>query len=277
MKNNLIELLQKFHKITIKRWIKGVNNDVSGVGLTLEKELGKDVDSDMFPDFRNIEIKCSQRYSGYPIGLFNKSLDGPRLFETNYIVNKYGNDYHEDSDKKYLFVNLEHAKKVLVYDKYYFELFLSLRDRKMYIHIYDLDNNLLDTSYIELFTIEEHIKLKLSNVALFYASKKVINNNNYFRYYNLQFYKLKSVDTFFSLIQQNIIKVSIVCRASYSKNEIGKQKNKGINFKISKKDVEQLFDKILEYDSDQKTILLNSEFIFKDMDILPLGDMFEKL
>lgn len=67
-----------------------------------------------------------------------------------------------------------------------------------------------------------------------------------------------------------------MCRASFSKNEVGKQKNKGINFKISKTDIEKLFDKVLTYDTDQKTILINSEFIFQNEDILDIGDHFEK-
>jgi len=276
MEENLKKLLLKFNKICLKRWIRGVNNDISGVGLTLENELNKEVDSDLFPDFYNIELKSTQRYSGYPISLFNKTLDGPRIFETKYLVDKYGNDYFNGSDKKYLFVNLVHGKKVLVNEKYYFELFLSIRDKKMYIYIFDLKNNLLDTSYIDFISIEDHLSVKLSNLALVYASKRKVDSNNYFRYYKLNFYKLISIDKFYYLIQNNVIKISIICRASFSKKNIGKQKNKGINFKIFKDDLEKLFDKIFEYNADDKTFLINSEFIFNDYDILSLGDDFEK-
>lgn len=276
MKNNLKELLIKFNEVNAKKWIKGVNNDVSGVGLTFEKELGKSIDSDIFPDFRDIEIKCSQRYSGFPISLFNYALDGPRVFETNYILEKYGKKYSENSSRKYLFVNLKHASKVLVNDLYYFELFLSTRNMKMYIRIYDLDENLLDTSYIELDILKEHIMLKLSKLALVYASKKQLNENNYFRYYNLKYYQMKNIDKFFQLIQRNIVKVSIACRASYSKSEKGKQKNKGLTFKIAKKDIFELFDEVLDFDADKKEIKLNSEFIFEKDAIINLGDTFEK-
>lgn len=273
MKSNIEELLKSFYLISKKRWIKGVNNDVSGVGLTFEKELGKDVDDNIFPDFHDIEIKCTQRYSGYPIGLFNKTFDGPRLFETNYIVDTYGMDYYENSDKKYLFVNLMCWKKILVNDNYYFEMQLSKEDKKLYVLIYDLHNNLLDTAFIDFLSLEEHIKIKLSKLALIHASKQKMCDNNYFRYYSLSYYKLKSFDKFLELIENNVIKVSIMCRASFSKKDIGTQKNKGVNFKISKEDLEKLFDKILEFDTDNKTILINSEFIFNDVDILNTGDV----
>ena len=64
-----------------------------------------------------------------------------------------------------------------------------------------------------------------------------------------------------------------MCRASFSKKDIGTQKNKGINFKIAKKDIEKLFDKVFEFDADNKIILINSEFIFSDVDILNTGDV----
>ena len=64
-----------------------------------------------------------------------------------------------------------------------------------------------------------------------------------------------------------------MCRTSFSKKDIGTQKNKGVNFKISKEDLEKLFDKIFEFDTDNKIFLINSEFIFNDVDILNTCDV----
>lgn len=65
MTDNMFDLLNEFKEITEKSWIKGVNNTLSGVGMTFENELDKKPDSDSFPDFKDIEIKCSQRFSNY--------------------------------------------------------------------------------------------------------------------------------------------------------------------------------------------------------------------
>ena len=62
-------------------------------------------DSMFFPDYEGIEIKCKQRYSRYDINLFCLSFDGPELFESNYILQKYGKRRTILSLKKELFIN----------------------------------------------------------------------------------------------------------------------------------------------------------------------------
>lgn len=84
------KLIKKFIEISKKRWIKGVNNTTNSVGLTFESLLNKESDSMYFPDYGSIEIKCSQRFSRYPISLFSLSFDGPRLYEMNRLVQTYG-------------------------------------------------------------------------------------------------------------------------------------------------------------------------------------------
>ena len=68
------KLITKFEEITRRGWIKGVTEDESSVGLTFENELGKEFDSMYFPDYYGTEIKCTTRYSGYPISLFSFHL-----------------------------------------------------------------------------------------------------------------------------------------------------------------------------------------------------------
>lgn len=263
MEKNIKKLLHEFNIINSMQWIKGVNNNLSSVGNTFESLLRKKADSEIFPDYFDIEIKCSQRFSNYPLKMFNKVFDGPKLFETNYITNTYGNTY-EYSNKKYLFVNLVINKFVRVYEKYYFLLSLSKKDNRIIVDIFDLDYNLLDSAYIDFQSVYEHLILKMSNLALVYASKKEENGDKYFRYYSITFYKLKNFDTFIDLIQNGIVKLSIHCRALFSSDDFGKQKNKGINFSIEKNNISCLFNKILEYNADDQMIKINSDYYFNN-------------
>ena len=70
------------------KWIKGINNSTNSVGLTFESLINKIPDSMYFPDYYGIEIKCSQRFSRYPLNLFSLSFDGPELYEMNRLLKK---------------------------------------------------------------------------------------------------------------------------------------------------------------------------------------------
>ncbi|MBE6140151.1 MAG: hypothetical protein E7172_01260 [Firmicutes bacterium] len=253
MSNNMLNLLSVFSKIVNKKWIKGINNNKNSVGLTFERLIGKNVDSDFLPDYRDIEIKCSQRYSRFPIHLFDKAFDGPNAFETNEILKKYGSKYKIVPNKKYLKVDLLYNQDVLVNNKYKFRLVVSDMDKKIYIKIFDMDNKLIDEPYLDFDTVKFHLITKLSNLALIYASKIEKDSNKYYRYYSICFFKLKNFEKFIDLIKLGIVTLKLECRVSLSK-DYGNQKNKGIEFFLPKEKIEMLFGRILDYNADKQEI-----------------------
>ena len=102
-------------------------------------------------------------------------------------------------------------------------------------------------SYIDFYSLEERIMLKLSNLSLIYASKTKKENSQYFRYYKIVFYKIKDFDIFLDLLEKDKIEVTLCGRVSRSGEECGKQKNKNLVFKILKESVDELFLKEFEY------------------------------
>ena len=112
------KLITKFEEITRRGWIKGVTEDESSVGLTFENELGKEFDSMYFPDYYGTEIKCTTRYSGYPISLFSLSFDGKYLYQMNLLLQKYGISNPEYPNKKRLIGRLISFKKIKINDFY---------------------------------------------------------------------------------------------------------------------------------------------------------------
>ncbi len=251
MEKEFNDLIEKFKKINKMGYTKGINNNLNNsAGHTLEKCLDKKADSMFFPDYEGIEVKCTQRFSRYNISLFSLSFDGPRLFESNYLLEKYGMNDDIYTNNKKLIVNLKVNKKVLVYDKYYFELKIDYENRKLYIKIYDINmNHLEDSAFILFDSLEKRINVKLNKLALFYASKKVIDNNLFFRYYKLECYKYKDIKRFLKLLEEGDISASLMLRYSRNKGTIGKNKNKNIQFSIKKESVEKLFDKIYSYEN----------------------------
>ena len=250
MEENQKQLLKKFKEITKLKWVEGINNGTNSVGLTFETLLHKDIDSMYFPDYYGIEIKCTQRFSRYPVNLFSTSFDGSRLYEMNRLLKTYGRQ-----DKKYLDkLQLQGQVYINKYNKInnnYFKLKLNQETKKLIICVYDKDLNLLEEdTYIDFETIKLRLTLKLSNLAVVYASKKKENEKLKFRYYKITLYKLKSFDRFIKMLEQDYINVSLIGRVSRSGEEEGCQKNKNIVFSIPKELIDLLFEKELEYNAD---------------------------
>lgn len=251
MDDNFKELVREFKVINKKKYIKGINNNIlNSCGLTFEYLLGKDIDDSFLPDYRDIEIKCTQRYSRYAISLFSLSFEGPSLFESNYLLETYGSYDKDFPDKKNLFLTLKCNEKTLVNEKFYFELIVDDNEKMLFINIYDINNNFIEKrAYIAFENLKSRLQVKLSKLAVIYASKKKIDDDLYFRYYKIVCYILKDFDNFIRLLKNNIIKVNLIFMFAKSGKYVGKNSNKNMVFKIYKKDLDCLFEKIYEFEN----------------------------
>lgn len=245
------KLIKQFYIISSKKWIKSVNKGLGSIGYTFEKELDKSPDSLYLPDYYGTEIKCTGRYSRYPITLFTVAFDGPTFPEINRIVDKYG--YYDNTfpDKKVLFANVSCVEKSLLSSGYQFQLDVDDGEEKLYLAVYDSDGVLVERdSFVYFKSLYDHLALKLDRLAIVYASQKVIDGEKYFRYYKINIYQLKSFDTFISLLKQEVIKVSLIARISKSGPDVGRYRNKNLVFMLKKDKINMLFDEIYHYNHD---------------------------
>ena len=251
MKTNYNILIKKFTEIANNGWIEGESLHPNSIGLTFEKQLKKNADSMFLPDFYGIEIKCKSRFSNYPISIFTQSFDGPALFETNEILEKYGKRDYQFKDRKTLITNLKTKERILFNNKYYLKLKIDRKKEKLFLQVYDTEYNLLEEkSYVEFNTLKTKIELKLKNLALILASKKIIDKKQYHRYYKIIIYELYSFENFINLLDDDIIKVTLICRVSRSGDEAGRQRNKNLVFLIDQDNLEKLFKLKFIYDHD---------------------------
>lgn len=245
------ELITKFKEISNKKWIKSISNSFGSIGLTFEKELGKKADSLYFPDYCGIELKCTSRYSRYPLYLFAAAFDGPTFPEINRITEKYGWYDKDYPNKKVLFTSLKYNEKVLVNKKYKFKLEFDNNDDKLFLCVYNLDDELIEKkSFIYSYSLYNHLCLKLKKLAVVHASIKKNNGVKHFRYYSISIYKLISFEKFIELLKCDVIGVSLIVRISKSGTDRGRYRNKNLTFNIKKKDIEKLFTKIFSYNHD---------------------------
>lgn len=251
---NHAKLIKYFHKIAYKRWIKGafINNKIGNIGLTFEKEINKEPDNMFFPDFEGIEIKCTTRYSDYPIYLFSTALEGKTFPEIKRIIEIYGYYDKQFQNNKVLYEDINYLTTHIVNNKWIFKLEINKTDEKLYFCVYDINNKLIEKeSFVYLSVLYNHLVTKLNNLAIIKASKKIINNEVYFRYYEITIYKLKSFDKFLELIENKKINACIIGRISKSGYKCGKYSNKNLEFKIKKENIEYLFEKIYYYNYDK--------------------------
>ena len=249
--NDNKNLIDTFKLIAKKRYIKGVNMYSNSIGLTFEKELNKKADSMYFPDFYGIEIKCTGRFSRYPISLFTAAFDGPTFPEIDRLLNNYGYYDKDFKDKKVLFANLNCHISKLFNKNFIFRLDFSFEEEKVYLCIYDINNNLIERkSYIFFETLYNHLLLKLKKMAIVYGSIKRESDAHYFRYYKIEIYNLISKERFLELLMNKTIMVQLIARVSRSGDKKGQYRNKNLLFQIKKEDIEKLFKKIYLYDYD---------------------------
>ena len=147
-------------------------------------------------------------------------------------------------------MKLKYNQKVLVSDKYYFELKIDYDKKSIFINIYDIKGIFIEKRcFISFKRLEERINIKLKKLALIRASKKKIGNDLYFRYYKISCYFFKSFENFIKMIEEDIIKLTIMLRFSKSNLDFGKQKNKNMVFLISQNNIDKISDKIYEYEN----------------------------
>lgn len=249
MDNNFQNLLNQFKKISRKRYIKGVKQSYGGIGLTFERELGKSPDSNYNPDYDGIEIKCTSRFSHYPLYLFTVAFDGPDYNEIMRIVENYGYPDKDFPDKNVIFAKLNCKYFSTINGKYNFILDLDEKEERLYLCVYDMNYKLIERiSYIFFSTLINHLNTKLKKLALVYASQRKEEVDIFYRYYRILLFKLKSKEIFLNLLKEGTIKVDLISRISKSGQDRGRYRNKNLEFEISKDELEKLFDKVYEYE-----------------------------
>ena len=256
MNKNFEELLSQFKTIARKRWIKGISNGHGNIGLTFENELGKKIDTKYTPDYKNIELKCTTRFSRFPISLFSIAFDGPTNNEIIRLNETYGSYDSDFTDKKTLIRKIRVDELSLL--NYNYHLSLSVENNKLYLCVYDFKKRLIEKeAFVYLDTIKKHLLTKLNYLAIIKASKIKNKNTEYFRYYELSFYTLKNYDTFINLLKEGLIEISLISRISKSGETAGKYHNKNLVFQIKKDNIEKLFKKTYYYNHDNSNNYIN--------------------
>lgn len=239
------ELYEIFDSIKRMGWVKSIRNDWGGIGRTFEHLLGSNENNFEIPDYNGIEIKTKRAYSSSNITLFSCAPEVPHYHEIERLRNLYG--YPDSIDKNYKILNTSvccnEISKVGLY--FYFKLKIDKHKKKIFLLIFDSYKNLIeDKVYWDFDTLYEKLYRKLEYMALAKALVKRKNKEEFFKFYKLTIYKLKSFDTFINCINNGEIKISFRIGIYKSGKYKGKIYDHGTSFNISETNLTKIYDLI---------------------------------
>jgi len=214
----------------------------TGVGYTFERLIGKKEDNRQEPDYKGIEIKTMKYFSSQIIHLFSINPDGDTSLALKNVINQLGYPDKDYPQYKVLSVSLkanEYTK--LAYKRIKIEV--NRKKEKIELVAYNTYGKIykLDTSW-SFKTIENVYNQKMKELAIIKACSKKINNEDYFLYTRIDFYKKKSFQKLLELMENGTISITFNISIHKDKENLGKEYNHGTHFAIKEKDIPLLFN-----------------------------------
>ena len=238
----LEDLKQEFSRIKNMGYVKSTREGVTGVGKTFEDLIGKAEDTKGIPDYHGIEIKTRLGYSKSYTTLFNSTPEGK--LETQRLCKEYGYPDKILKDKKILNISITKTPTIVA-NKYHFNLKIDYEKQRLILIIKDRYGHLLeDRVYWNFKTLKEKLNTKLQYVALINAWPTTRNNIKYYKYYKINFYKLKSFEKFIELIDKDIIRISLKIGVYREGLKKGLPHDRGTSFELKALDFCELFEHV---------------------------------
>lgn len=241
----LKNLKEEFKRIKNMGYVKATRSGPTGIGKTFEDLLGKKEDSLELPNYHGIEIKTKRGYTRSYTTLFGATPQGKKEFEIKRLRNAYGYPDAVYKNQKLLQNSIQANCSTLIGGRFLFKLVVDYEKQKIFLLITDKNMNFIEKkSYWSFDVLKEKLERKLQYMALVKAWPSTINNEDYYKYYDIDFYKLKSFDEFIRLIEDGTIRVTFKIGVFRKGIRAGELHDRGTSFEIQEIDMFKLFDKI---------------------------------
>ena len=231
------------------KWIQSSRSHDTGIGHTFEEKiLEKEEDNLAEPDLASLEIKSQRMSSSSKMTLFTKSPSYP-LRANTYIRDNFG--VADDEYKSNVIHTSFFGNKISHYKEGYgFKLETNEAEQKLYLRIFDKDNNIVDTEiYWTYCILNEILTTKLKNIGFVEAKTKKEEGQEYFMYKKLTILLNPTFEKFIENIDNGTLQFDIRIGIYRSGENQGKPHDHGSGFRISKKDFSKLFEtvKVIEF------------------------------
>ena len=232
----------EFQSIKKLGYVKSTFNGSGSAGLNFEYLLGKKPDILSKPDYYGIELKTKIDNTNSRIHLFSLAPKGLTNYDIERIWKKYGYPGVKNKKVKMLNVNVKCNNFCNVGLKYFFSLKIDFINKKVNLLVYNKLKMLIDNiSYWDFDDLKTALYKKLSYLAIINCKKKSVGSINYYYYYKLRIYKIKSFNAFLNLLNNTEVIVKFGVSETNNKQLF---KDRGTSFDIYEKDISKLFYKI---------------------------------
>lgn len=241
------ELIEKFKNISSRGWIESNRSHNTGIGKTFEDLLEKEEDNLAEPDYKGIEIKTHRSESNSYTTLFTCAPDGPEPQENSRLREKFGQP-DKELGQKTLHTSMWGNRANSYFNKYKFKLDVDRTEEKVYIAVYDNEDNLIErTTYWTFDKLYSCLERKLRTLA-FVTGKSRTNDKNKeeFLYEKLVLYKFKTLDGFLTSIENGTIMVDLRIGFYKSGSNFGKTHDHGTGFRIKDIHLQDLYELICQ-------------------------------
>lgn len=245
MLQNIKELDIRFEKIKRLGWVKEINHGYSSIGLTFEQLMGKEIDNFPIPDFFGIEVKTMNDYALENLHLFNLTPDGDYLFPIKRLLEILGCPDKNNKEMK-IFYRSFNSKYFTEIGKFKEgKIFVNYQQQKVDLIVYNDKKQNININVSWSFNwLKERLMLKLQYLAIVRAFSRITNNEGYYYYHKINFYRLKDFDIFIKLIEEGIISITFKIGFYKSGRRKGQIYDHGTDFSIDIKDIHYLYDEI---------------------------------
>ena len=238
-----IELNKILNDIKNKGFIKQKYLDSRGTGKMLEKLLGKKLDNKSKPDYKDVELKVSNKNTKYPVSLISITpKNSINVNSIEYLIKNFSHNGCDEKTKNNKYINGIISTKVTKYTNKNtgFKLELNKNDKKIYLLIIKNKKIISKDLYWDLNEIKEKIEQKIKYLVLVIAETKKINKITHCKYNEIMYYKLRNFDFFIDALQKGYIKVTF----SIKMNENNKITYHGTRFCIDIKNLINIYMKV---------------------------------
>lgn len=173
--------------------------------------------------------------------MFSKSPSHPAR-ANGYLRETYGEVRDENhSGKKKLYASVFGHRFSTVYEKYKMKLEVNYDDKKVYLRINNLNENLLDSVFWTFDALEKASK-KMKSLMLVLAETQIENNLVKYHYNKAEIYESFDFEKFLKNIENGGIMFDIRIGVHNSGKNIGKTHDHGSGFRVKKENFKNLYD-----------------------------------